>query len=279
MDSAKQSAAAKEIRKRLINWDFSTVKALTAGNEQQTRFALINPFFEILGYSFENEDIVHEYSVQISDLAKGKNLKVDSVILDGKAKNPLILIECKKSDATLNETHLRQLLEYLNLVGESRIGILTNGLEYQFYLKGYTTPFLVFNIETMDSLALEKLGAFHRNNFNFNDFKELADEHYFMEGFDKALAEEFLEPSADLLRSIFKKMGGKRFDEKAESKLRGLMNSFTLQNALDRLKEHESKNSKAGIVTTQEELTAFSVVRTLLASSGKLKRAQIDRVG
>jgi predicted type IV restriction endonuclease len=73
-------------------------------------------------------------------------------------------------------------------------------------------------------------------------------------------------------------MGGKRFDEKVETKLKDLFNSFSLQGAVDKLRDSESSNSKLGIVTTQEELTAFSVIRTILATSGKFKADQIDRI-
>jgi hypothetical protein len=74
-------------------------------------------------------------------------------------------------------------------------------------------------------------------------------------------------------------MGGKRFDEKVETKLRVLFNSFSLQGAVDKLRDSESGNSKLGIVTTQEELTALSVIKTILATSGKVKQPMLDRIG
>jgi hypothetical protein len=125
---------------------------------------------------------------------------------------------------------------------------------------------------------LDRLAAFHRNNFNLNDFRAIAEDYYFVEQFENALTEELITPSNDVLKSIYRRMGGKRFDEKVETKLKDLFNSFSLQGAVDRLRESESRNSKLGIVTTQEELTAFSVIRTILATSGKFKADQIDRI-
>jgi hypothetical protein len=268
------SAAARDIKKRLGNWDYAKQKVQASTSETHTRSALVDPFLAILGYKVENDDLRHEYTVEINS----KKLRIDTVIIDGKAKLPIILIECKKSDVSLNVNHLRQLNEYLDLVKESKMGILTNGLDYQFYLKGQTTPFLSFNIESIDQWTLDRLAAFHRNNFNLNDFRAIAEEYYFVEQFENALAEELITPSNDILKSIYRRMGGKRFDEKVETKLKDLFNSFSLQGAVDKLRESESRNSKLGIVTTQEELTAFSVIRTILATSGKFKADQIDRI-
>jgi hypothetical protein len=109
--------------------------------------------------------------------------------------------------------------------------------------------------------------------------KVIAEEYYFVEQFENALADELKTPSPDVLKSIYRRMGGKRFDEKVETKLNELFNSFSLQGAVDKLRESESRNAKLGIITTQEELTAFSVIRTILATSGKVKAAMLDRIG
>jgi len=275
MTKVNYLSAAKEIKKKLNNWDFNKQKEHASTGETASRVSLVDPFLAILGYKVENDDIRHEYTVEVNS----KKLKVDTVIVDGKARLPIILIECKRSNVALNDNHLRQLREYLDWLPESKMGILTNGLDYQFYLKGQSTPFLSFNLDTVDQLTLERLGAFHRSNFNFNEFKTIAEEYYFVEQFENALADELKSPSSDVLKALYKRMGGKRFDEKVETKLTGLFNSFSLQGAVDKLRESESRNSKLGIVTTQEELTAFSVIRTILATSGKVKPAMLDRIG
>jgi len=255
MTISKYSVAAKEIKKKLTNWDHGKQKDHASTGETASRVSLVDPFLSILGYKVENDDVRHEYTVEVNS----KKLKVDTVIVDGKARLPIILIECKRSNVALNDNHLRQLTEYLNWVNESKIGILTNGLDYQFYLKGQTTPFLSFNIESIDQWTLERLAAFHRNNFNLGDFKAIAEDFYFVEQFENALAEELNEPTADVLKAVYRRMGGKCFDEKIETKLRVLFNSFSLQWAVDKLRDGESGNSKLGTVTTQEELTALSV--------------------
>lgn len=278
MTTNNYPGVVKDIRKRLNNWDFSKAKERAKTGETASREDLINDFLAILGFKRENDDLRYEYSITV----KEKKRKADIVILDGKAKSPLVIIECKRSDETLTVKHLDQLILYMAALPESKMGILTNGLDYQFYLKdnegSNTTPFIEFNIASIDDLTLLKLAVFHRNNFNFNELKAIADEFYFVEKFENALAEEFVTPSTDVLKSLYRKMNGKRFDEKTALRMIELFNSFSLQAAVDKLRESESRNSKLGIVTTQEELKAYSVIRTILATSGKLKAGDIDRI-
>lgn len=112
MSNPNYTPAAKEINKKLNNWDHTKQKVQASTSETHTRSALVDPFLAILGYKVENDDLRHEYTVEINS----KKLRIDTVIIDGKAKLPIILIECKKSDVTLNVNHLRQLNEYLDLV-------------------------------------------------------------------------------------------------------------------------------------------------------------------
>ena len=58
-----------------------------------------------------------------------------------------------------------------------------------------------------------------------------------------------------------------------------LINSISLNNTVDRIKVEESKDSKSGIVTTAEELKCFSIVKTIIAMSSKIKNTDLDRVG
>ena len=278
MNTNNNNPVVTEIKKRLRNWDYSKAKERAKTGETASREDLINDFLAILGFKRENDDLRYEYSITV----KEKKRKADIVIVDGKAKSPLVIIECKRSDETLTVKHLDQLILYLAALPAAKMGILTNGLDYQFYLKdnqgSNTTPFISFNIESIDDLTLQKLAVFHRNNFNFSELQAMAEEFYFVEKFENALAEELIEPSPELLRSIYRRMDGKRFDEKIATRMKQLFNSFSLQAAVDKRSERESRESSLGIKTTQEELKAYSVIRTILATSGKLKAGEIDRI-
>ena len=75
-----------------------------------------------------------------SNIKKGKKKgkKVDVAITLG-SKNPVILIECKKSTEKLNDSHYRQLREYCTDTNTAKIGILTNGIVYKFYTRNNTS--------------------------------------------------------------------------------------------------------------------------------------------
>ena len=117
----------------------------------------------------------HEYSLKYSS---GSIKKVDMVItITG--KSPIMLIECKKSNSNLTKKNYTQLSEYFMHHRESKIGILTNGIIYEFYSikwnhhkKLHDKPFLVFDLNNFTSADLEDLAPFHRDKFNIKNLRK-----------------------------------------------------------------------------------------------------------
>ena len=72
-------------------------------------------------------------------------------------------------------------------------------------------------------------------------------------------------------------MGGKRLTEKTSKRIEKLINSISIQGAVEKVKVMEGKESSSGIYTTSSELKAFQIIKTILALTPKLKN-QIDRV-
>ena len=108
-------------------WDYKKAIQLS-DNESKTRDYLIEPFFNLLGYS-KMEHYSHEFSLR---LGKGSVKKIDMVItING--RTPIMLVECKRSTSNLTKSHLKQLSQYFHNHKESKIGILTNGIVYEFY--------------------------------------------------------------------------------------------------------------------------------------------------
>ena len=163
MDKIKFRQIAKSIKKSFDNWDFNRAIKLS-DNETATRDYLIEPFFNILGYS-KMDDYSHEFSLKMD---KGKVKRVDMAItITGKA--PLILIECKKATSNLTTANFNQLSEYYKFHKESKIGILTNGLIYKFYARSLDDnsilnkePFLTFDLNDFNSNDLDNLIPFYR---------------------------------------------------------------------------------------------------------------------
>jgi hypothetical protein len=278
MDSKKLKQITNQLKKSFDNWDFN--KAINySKDETQTRDNLIHPFFNILNYS-KIDDYTHEY---ISDMGDKRGRKVDIALTLGK-KDPLILVECKSVTVKLNDNHFRQLNEYCLYSPSAKVGVLTNGIIYNFYTvnsrekKGLNTkPFFTFDLTNYDNSQLEMLALFNRQSIEINEILQEAEDVYFLENFDNALFKTLVETD-DLVKLIFKNMGGLRSTEKALSQIKGLVNSISIKTALDRIIQKEITESNSGIITTVEEIKAYNVIKTILAMSSKIKTDDLERI-
>jgi hypothetical protein len=278
MDSKKLKQITNQLKKSFDNWDFNKAINLSK-DETQTRDNLIHPFFNILNYS-KMDDYTHEY---ISDMGDKKGRKVDIAITLGK-KDPLMLIECKSVTAKLNDNHFRQLNEYCLYSPSAKVGVLTNGIIYNFYTvnskekKGLNTkPFFTFDLTNFDNSQLEILALFNRQSIEINEIIQEAEDVYFLDNFDNALFKTLVETD-DLAKLIFKNMGGLRSTEKALAQIKGLVNSISIKTALDRIIQKEIAESNSGVITTVEEVKAYNVIKTILAMSSKIKTVDLERI-
>jgi hypothetical protein len=212
-----------------------------------------------------------------------KGRKVDIAITLGK-KEPLILVECKSATAKLNDNHFRQLNEYCLYSPSAKVGILTNGIIYNFYTvnsrekKGLNTkPFFTFDLTNYDNSQLEMLALFNRQSIEISEILQEADDVYFLDNFDNALFKTLVETD-ELVKLIFKNMGGLRSTEKALSQIKGLVNSISIKTALDKIVQKEISESNSGIITTAEEIKAYNVIKTILAMSSKIKAVDLERI-
>jgi predicted type IV restriction endonuclease len=97
-------------------------------NEESTRLFLILPFLNVLGYDDRNPDeVCPEHNADFSE--KYKN-RVDFAILQG--DDPVIAIECKCCGTPLKDER-GQLRSYFNAAPTVKMGVLTDGLLYEFY--------------------------------------------------------------------------------------------------------------------------------------------------
>ena len=277
MASIKQIGG--QLEKSFAKWDYE--RAIKhSDNESKTRDYLIEPFFNLLGYN-KMDHYSHEFSLKFS---KGHVKKVDMVVtLNG--KNPIMLVECKKATSTLTKKNYEQLEKYYDNHRESKIGILTNGLIYEFYTikwndekKLSNEPFLVFDLNDYTRADLEDIAQFHIQLFDINKILANSDEKYFLNDFDIALTKTLYPPSDELIKLIFQNMGGKRISDKISKRITDLTNSISLENAIEKVKVIEGKQSSTGIYTTSLELKAYQIVKTILVINPKIK-SHSDRIG
>jgi hypothetical protein len=279
MESKKLKQITTQLKKSLENWDFQ--KAINASkDETQTRDNLIHPFLNILNYQ-KIDDYTHEYYADMSDK---KNRRVDIAITLGK-KEPVMLVECKSCTSKLTDNHFRQLNEYCLYTPSAKIGIVTNGLIYNFHTidgkakKGLNPkPFFVFDLCNYLNSDLEILALFNHQNIEIKRILEEAEEIYFMDEFDNALSETLSIPSDDLAKIIYKNMGGLRSNEKILTQIKELVNSISIRTALDKIIKKEISNSNTGVITTDDEIKAYNVIKTILAMSPKIKDPQLARI-
>jgi hypothetical protein len=264
------------IKKSLTKFDFSNLEERCT-NEAQTRFVLIEPILEILGYSR-----IDDMATEINAGWGQKNDRAD-IGLIVKGKIPEIIIECKKYGKKLTDKEASQLNGYFINTKNTKFGILTNGLEWRFYfpndsskeMKLYEIPYNTINFEEIDDETIEFLSKIHKNNIDLKELHEEAQEFYFLEGFSDALASELLDPSDDLVKALFNRMHGKRITDQIKLKIRNLINSNSIQNVLPRLIEEESKNGNI-IITTAEELKIYHTVKTIILNS--IKKLDASRI-
>jgi hypothetical protein len=265
--------------------------------EEATKNALVLPFLNGLGYNvFDPTEVIPEF---VADVGTKKGEKVDYVIMrDGKAS---LLIECKPVGAKLHINHASQLFRYFS-VTESRFAILTNGVDYQFYTdieapnKMDEKPFFEFSMLSLDSRTIEEIRKFSKSAFNLENILSTASELKYKKQILLLLAKELEAPSEDLVRHFAKQVHGGVFTPAIKAQFTALVGDAfrdfikgrvaqRLQSALDdnapapgtslpRATESVPEiTSEDEIVTTQEELEAFHIVRAILA-----KHVQPSRV-
>lgn len=186
--------------------------------EETTKIALILPFLRLLGYDTTNPLTFRaEYTADIG-IKQGE--KVDFAMLSD--NHVEMLIECKSIDTKLEDKHLSQLLRYFS-VTEAKLGILTNGLVYQFYTDSLDnnqmdrTPFFVFDLENYNKKDISRLEKYTFENFDVNKVTKNAQELKYNVGVKNVLEKEFETPSDEFIKAIAKQVyDGQLYQRKKE---------------------------------------------------------------
>jgi len=264
----------KQIADKISKFKESTL------TEEATKNAFVMPFISALGYDiFNPQEVVPEF---VADIEPKKGEKVDYAIL--KNGSPIILIECKHWKENL-DVHSTQLLRYFN-VTKAKFAILTNGINYRFYTdleepnKMDEKPFLDINISELKDNQVEEIKKFHKSYFNLDNIINTASTLKYSNEIKGILNNEFKQPTEDFIKYFIYKV----YDGKATEKV---INQFSdivkiscqqflsdliterLKTALDKEKETEPKIAEpAGndnaIVTTEEEIEAYYIVKSIL---------------
>jgi len=261
--------------------------------EEATKNALIMPFINALSYNvFDPTEVVPEF---VADVGTKRGEKVDyAIIRNGK---PIILFECKKAGADLEVEQASQLYRYFS-VTDARFGVLTDGIIYKFYSdlespnRMDTLPFFEFDIRAISDDSIKQLKRFSKETFDLDGILSTATDLKFTKAIRRLLSEEWVNPSDDLVRlfarRVYSGLMTKGVRDQFALITKKAMHEFVSERVNQRLKNamqsdasDESEppeqandddndavdidsNARDGVITTEDEIDGFYVVKSIL---------------
>ncbi len=248
--------------------------------EEAVKTSVVLPFFQNLGYDvFNPSEFIPEFT---ADTIGKKGEKVDyAVVRDDEIA---ILVECKSLSTELGEKHLAQLYRYFT-VTNARFAILTNGRIYQFYTdlkephRLDKRPFFVFDILDYNEAALEELSKFTKSGFDIENILAQAERLKYVAAIKPVLNTLIADPSDEFVKLIASDVYDGRltpavratlttatkaaFREILRERLRARLNSALEEPETDS-EVDEARGSRDEIVTTEDEVEGYLLVKTLL---------------
>lgn len=262
--------------------------------EEATKNAFIMPFISALGYDvFNPTEVIPEFT---SDIGTKKGEKVDYAIK--KDDDIIILIECKWSGADLHQDQASQLYRYFSNT-EARFAILTNGITYEFYSdidepnKMDSKPFFTFNILGFQDHQINELKKFTKSAFSLDDILTTASTLKYTGAIKKILEEELTNPSEPFVRFFASKIFDGRLTKPVIEQFTKIVQEarkqFINEKINERLKSALSANDSPkeevspeeidepsednnGIMTTEEEIEAYNIIKAILRETTDVKR-------
>ncbi len=242
------------------------------------------PFISALGYDVFNPlEVIPEYT---ADAGTKKGEKVDYAII--KDDKIIILMECKWSGEKLQKKFTSQLFRYFT-VTEARFAILTNGINYEFYsdIEKQNTmdekPFFEFNILEFEDYQINELKKFTKSAFSLEDILNTASALKYTGQIKKILENELNNPTEEFVRFFAKQVYGgvltkkvleqftdivrearKQFVEERINERFKSASALSKQAEIDKSIQEKIKSKKNKIVTTQDEIDGFNIVKAIL---------------
>ncbi|MBN9311927.1 MAG: restriction endonuclease [Chryseobacterium sp. 39-10] len=264
--------------------------------EEATKTAFVMPFIQILGYDiFNPTEVVPEF---IADIGTKKGEKVDFVIK--KEDEPILIIECKnwKENA---DAHNSQLHRYYH-VSKARFGVLTNGIIYNFYTDLEKPnimdekPFFTINLDDLKDNSIKVLENFTKSGYNLESILDSAEALKYIKAIRKEFEKEIENPSDELVRLLVNRFFEKpltanrmitfkeyakralsiSISESISSRLKSALvinDNIETEKAVVSTVNIDQNTDVSKVITTEEELEAFQIVKAILR-----ERISSDRI-
>jgi len=272
---------AEELRGKVVEFAKRVVGAMPAcTNEESTKLFLVMPMLGVLGFDYTNPFEVHpEHAADFS----GSN-KVDLAILRDGA--PIIAIECKKVGVDLVEERA-QLRGYFNALVTTKLGILTNGVVYEFFVDSGEPnimdeePFLTLDLEMASRVGLQDevldgLLCMTRDSYDPAGIAEAAYTRLVRKRLRTLLTDEFANPSEEFCRLALRGVDVKHvrrdvieshFAPMVRAAIRDVIGAQKTEGVIPAGEEMDvvADCADGRIVTTERELAVVAYVRRRLA--------------
>lgn len=182
-------------------------------NEESTKLYLVLPVLGLLGYDYTNPYEV--YPEHAATFGAGEVARVDLAVLrDGQ---PVIAIECKATGADLANGR-GQLARYFNALPSAKLGIMTNGIVFEFFVDSTEPnimddePFMTLDLETVARVGvtdevLESLASVTKELYDPDLIAEAAHVQLVKKRLRTIFVEEAKGPSEEFCRYALAKAG------------------------------------------------------------------------
>ncbi len=261
-----------------------------ATTEESTKAALINPFLQALGYDTSDpRTVCFEFA---ADIGTKKGEKVDYAIK--REDEIILLIEAKKVGTPLDSCKASQLHRYFHNTS-AHIAILTDGVRYEFFSDldkdniMDEKPFMIFDFDKLDEKLIPELYKLANANFNVDTALAAAQDLKHMRQIKLILRNEFNNPSEEFIRIFASKILNKPLRanviEEFSGKVKMACSQYLNEELINRVQGvtipssiptapviEEEEKPVSRIVTTEEEVEAYMIVKSILRTSVPLSR-------
>lgn len=282
----------------------SRVAHVAGRGEEATKQALVLPWLSALGWDVWNpNEVCPEFESDTAIKKSGQKEKVDLALLCGSI--PSVFIEVKSLEEKLDGHH-GQLKRYFNSTTSVSLGVLTNGIEYRFFTDSAESnvmddePFYISRLDASER-GLDVVLRFSKEQFNAEAIRDYATELKFTARIERFLTDQLdlreRNPSESFIRWV---LGEGIYDGRVTGNVVERFSSITkeslqrvqmrmVRRSIARMEEGVSSYEPAekassiedvdcqnesvttpgkGIVTTDSELIAYSLVRKMADEEG-----------
>ncbi len=268
-------------------------------NEASIRLYLVLPMIGLLGY--DSSDPLEVYPNHEADDVGGYVARADFAILSGGV--PVIAFATARGAGDM-ATKRGELASYVNAWSSAKLGIVTNGILFEFYVDSHVPghmddePFLTLDLETaaqsgVPDEVLEALTYATKGAFDPDMIAEKAHLQVVRKRLRTAFIEEAQSPSADLCRLMLNQIGFANVRKDTIERFYAPLVKNALEEALvlpvvQKLRSGSGNDGKGNpnlhvaprIASAERELAVFNYVRRRLAFLVKDETAfqAIDRL-